>query len=470
MRIAVAQMPGTRLDDWRASLALIDDLVRRAASLRADLAVFPECAWPAYCLGSREAYGAARDAGLPGPDWFLTHVRELARTRRIALCVGYVAEDGGRLLNSAALIGRDGRPLGRHDKCFLWDFDHDYFAPGDRLEPVDTEFGRVGLMVCADARLPEIPATLAARGTELLLQPTAWVNAGAADAPWNPQPEFLIPARAAELGVPVASASKWGREGDTTFVGSSLICDADGRVLAQCGPAETAVVAAEVEPRSPRCAPVTDVERNVLLASRPPTLPRADVGPLELSLAPPAAGSEDAPNPPVVRARSPADLPQASAVRTGPWQPVAREGVSEIAGVRIGVLAANETRSFAPARCLALQGVHAIVVYAGETMLSQRATMKTPPRAHSLGGGRVSLSVLRARACENRVFVVAADTRGWRVIDPRGLVTKEGPWPADPRQAITLTLDVAQAANKAVTTDTDVIGDRRPEQYAFTGT
>jgi predicted amidohydrolase len=55
---------------------------------------------------------------------------------------------------------------------------------------------------------------------------------GVASAPWNPQPDFLIAARAAELGVPIASASKWGQEQETTFVGSSLVCNADGQVVA----------------------------------------------------------------------------------------------------------------------------------------------------------------------------------------------------------------------------------------------
>ena len=117
------------------------------------------------------------------------------------------------------------------------------------------------MMVCADARLPENPATLAARGAELILHPTAWVNAGSADTPWNPQPEFLIPTRAAECGVPIASASKWGAEGDTTFVGSSLVCDAAGQVVAQCGMTKTAVVVADVELAAPRRLPVADGER-----------------------------------------------------------------------------------------------------------------------------------------------------------------------------------------------------------------
>lgn len=435
MRIAVAQTPGTRLDQWQDTLALLEDLIARAAGLKAALVVLPECVWPAYCPGTKQAYLDARAAGLPGPADFLTRVCRTACQRRIAICAGYVAEEGDRLFNAAALIGADGRVAGTCHKRFLWAFDRDYFDPGDRIKPVESAFGRVGLMVCADARLPEIPATLAARGAELILHPTAWINAGSADTPWNPQPEFLIPTRAAECGVPVASASKWGAEGDTTFVGSSLICDAEGHILTQCGQAETTVIVADVEPHPPRCPQMTDSERSLLLSPAPPTLPRADVGSLELRPIPPG-DSGKGPLRALARARG-----------SGVWWPLTRGGLADVDGIRIGVISAAEAQSFAPARCLALQGAHLVVVYdGGPTAAAQ------------------------ARACENRIFVVTTDPGGWSVIDPRGLVIHEGRWPVGSERVSEVTLEVALAASKTVAPHTDVIRGRRPEQYCFTGT
>ena len=63
MHVAVAQTPGVELEQWRETLALVDDLVRQAAELRAELVVLPECVWPAYCLPTSiyplfPAYGA----------------------------------------------------------------------------------------------------------------------------------------------------------------------------------------------------------------------------------------------------------------------------------------------------------------------------------------------------------------------------------------------------------------------------
>jgi predicted amidohydrolase len=455
MRIAVAQAPGVRLDQWRHTLDLIDDLIGRAAELRAELVVLAECVWPAYCLGSREEYWQARAAGLPGPDVFLSRLRRVARRRAIAVCAGYVAEDGDRLRNAAALIDAGGRLVGTYCKCFLWDFDHDYFEPGERIAPLDSGLGRVGLMICADARLPEIPATLAASGARLLLHPTAWVNAGRPGAPWNPQPDFLIRARAAELGVPIASASKWGAERDATFVGSSLICDPGGNILAQCGTAETTVIAAEVQPAVPRPSVLTPAESRLLLSSSPPLPTLAGVNPLDLWPLPPGTDAHRAADYLAERTASPSAVlafccsdqapghyrvGKRHSLLTGPTQETL-----EIDRVRIGSMAGADACRFGAFRCLALQGAHAVVVF----------------------GDAAPMLFLQTRACENRVFVIGAGPAGWCLIDPRGQVIAEAPWPVSASASRPIRLDAAQAANKQVAPRTDALAGRRPAQYVL---
>ncbi len=280
-RIAIAQLPGVALSDWRQTLTQIDAAIARAAELQAEIVLLPECAFPAYYLGSIDAYRQARRTGLPSSQELLTRIAGHCRTLHLAVCIGYVEERGGHLFNAATLLGTDGAPLLTHRKCFLWDFDHDCFTPGDKLDTADTPYGRIGLLICADARQPEIAHTLVRRGARLLLQPTAWVNAGTAEQPWNPQPEFLIPTRARELGVPIASASKWGPEGPTCFVGSSLIVDHAGRTLAQCPPDASVVAIAEVVPGQTH-PPAIDADLRQVLQS--PWQPPADE-PRELRLA-----------------------------------------------------------------------------------------------------------------------------------------------------------------------------------------
>lgn len=455
MRVAVAQAPGVRLEQWRETLALVDDLIRQGAGLRTELVVLPECVWPAYCIGTRRAYDEARAAGLPGPATFLQHVQQTARERGIAVCIGHIAEQGDRLYNAASLIDAEGRLAGTCCKCFLWACDHDYFEPGGQIEPLDAAWGRTGVMICADARLPEIPATLAARGAELILHPTAWVNAGTPETPWNPQPDFLISARAREFGVPIASASKWGGEGETTFVGGSLICDAAGNVLVRCRSAETTVVAADIKPQFARAPVVTDAERAVLRLTGQQKSPRAKVGPLEVmllptSMAPPTIGTtlpaSNARPRLIIRpdfagtaARTPEYVGDHVAVIGGPMPQVV-----ELHGVRIGAVAATDAARFAALRCLALRGVHVVVVF----------------------GAEAPLSILQARACENRVPLLQLDDRNWCAIAPTGRLLA---WSATPgwEQPATVLLNPAEANSKLVAPQTDVLADRRPGHYGF---
>ncbi len=448
VRIALVQMPGSRLEDWAETVALAEDLLDQAARAGAGLALLPECVWPAYVFGAVDVYQRARQAGMPDYTFFLERLAQRARQHRMGICAGYVAEGPAGLANRAVLFGPDGRTLGEYDKCFLWDFDRALFKPGRRLEVFDSPWGPVGLMICADARLPEIPATLAARGARLILQPTAWVNVGTPDQPWNPQPDVLIPERARELGVPIASCSKCGREGHTQFMGSSIVCDADGNVVAQCPLEGTAVVLAEVEPREPRRPAVSPAQRARLLSSEPARRPAVDARPLRLVWTPRverslldglAADDRDA-TLVLTPVRTPLAGPDASpTVLDGPLPAPVTVG-----GAQVMALSADELRSFAPVRVWALAGVHVVLAF----------------------GSGVELRTLRCRAVENRVFVAGVTSGGMVVFDPAGRRLEcAGSGLAE--AALAVTVEAHQAADKYFAPGTNPFADRRVEMYEY---
>jgi predicted amidohydrolase len=465
LRIAVAQTPGTRLAQWRETREMIGQMIARAAGRQADVVVLPECVWPAYIMPSVDDYFRACGAGLPDDRDFLEQLAGLARAHRIAVCAGYVAQQQRRLFNAAVLISAAGEVLGTHRKCFLWDFDHTLFEPGDSLAPIDTEWGPIGLMICADARLPEMPATLVARGARLILQPTAWVNCGTPEELWNPQPELLVPERAREFGVPIASASKWGVEGQTTFVGSSVICDGAGNTPARCGTSETDVVVADVELEATRPVELRSRLRSRLLGVQPATMPTKDVQPLRVMYAREAALpgiSKDEGGRMRRQGRAmttlyvgPGSLPSsppAGAVCGEDRLHLARPSgaIHTIRAVRVGAVRDSDADGFGPIRVLALDGVHVVVVF----------------------GERIAARALRTRAAENRIFVVQVTSSGMVAYDPCGQ-------PLDPtsvdkadrsganQAAEVLMLDVAESANKEFAPQTDPFAARTPELYEF---
>jgi predicted amidohydrolase len=55
IRVAAAQLPANNLANAQKSLGQIEQAIADAAAKDVDLLVLPECAYPAYCLGSAAA-------------------------------------------------------------------------------------------------------------------------------------------------------------------------------------------------------------------------------------------------------------------------------------------------------------------------------------------------------------------------------------------------------------------------------
>lgn len=415
IRAAAGQTVARDLDHACDSLDDIARLMVEAARQRADLLVLPECAYPAYYVRGRDEYLRAdllRTAAL------LDRLSRMAADARLHLVCGVVEEVGDVLFNSAAVFDPTGRLIGMARKNFLWDCDNRWFAAGDAISVFDTALGRVGVLICADARAPEITATLAAQGAGLIVQPTAWVDVGRPGAGsrieprtardlYNIQPDFLIEARAREFGVPFVCADKAGPEPPLHYVGQSLLIDAEGRVR-QRGPIEgEALIVDDISPKVARPARVTAAQA-ARLCDAPTATIQAIAG---------ASFRE-----PVVAELS-----------------VSRSRV-EFGRSRHAALDGDDMRSFASARCLALDGAQVIhATHAPE-----------------------DVATLRARAAENRIFVLASTRRRNLVITPDGWIAAESSSPEDEARA---TVDLSEADIKRFTPETDLWAQRRPWCY-----
>jgi predicted amidohydrolase len=226
LRIAAVQLPAHDRQEFARAWPRIVARVEEAAE-GAELIVLPEGTIPAYVLGDEEIDDREIDAA----------VRELcavAVRHRVAIVAGVAVRDEGGVRNAGLVIDRDGTIAGRADKIFLWHFDRRWFAAGTRLVPIATSLGRLGVLVCADGRMPEIARALVDRGAELLVMPTAWVSSGRdPDALENPIADLLGRMRAFENGVPFVAANKSGTErGMVLYCGKSQIVDDTGAVVA----------------------------------------------------------------------------------------------------------------------------------------------------------------------------------------------------------------------------------------------
>jgi predicted enzyme related to lactoylglutathione lyase len=176
----------------------------------------------------------------------------------------------GCLYNSAALVDASGaRAVYR--KAHLWDSEKLVFTPGDAALPtVDTEVGRVAVMVCYDLEFPEWTRLAALDGADLIAAPVNWPGYR---WPEGERPAEVVKAQAAAAanGVFVAVADRCRAERGVSWISGSLIASPEGYTLA--GPVladrpEVLTAACDL----PRARDKHVSGRNDLLADRRPEL------------------------------------------------------------------------------------------------------------------------------------------------------------------------------------------------------
>jgi predicted amidohydrolase len=145
---------------------------------------------------------------IPGPTTNM--LGEVARKHGMYIVAALGEREEHAIYNTAVLIGRDGEVKGKYRKVHLPEGEYDQgCTAGDSYPVWDTDFGRIGMMICWDSWFVDPARALAAAGAEIILLPIWGGN------------NTLIAARAIENHVYVASCGydvesmifgPWGEE------------------------------------------------------------------------------------------------------------------------------------------------------------------------------------------------------------------------------------------------------------------
>lgn len=225
---------------------------REAARKGAQVICLPELFRTQYFCQREDA--ALFDLAEPVPGPTTDALGAIAREEKVAI-IASVFEKRARGLyhNTVALLGVDGNVSGLYRKMHIPDdplyYEKFYFTPGDLgFKAFDTEFGRIGTLICWDQWYPEGARLTALQGASILFYPTAigWhpgekaeVGAAQHDA-WR----TVQRAHAIANGVFVGVVNRVGHEfGDILgnraagkgleFWGGSFLADPFGRVIAE---------------------------------------------------------------------------------------------------------------------------------------------------------------------------------------------------------------------------------------------
>jgi len=152
--------------DRKGNLVRIENAAREAKDAGARIACFPE----AVILGWINPDAHEKACPIPGAD--SDRLCKLARTCNIHLCVGLAEKDKSRLYDSVLLIDSAGNIMLKHRKInLLANLMNPPYTPGAQVNAIDTEFGRIGLLICADTHEAAILERMAELKPDLLLVP-----------------------------------------------------------------------------------------------------------------------------------------------------------------------------------------------------------------------------------------------------------------------------------------------------------
>lgn len=212
--------------DPAANFAVLEREVSALATHQVDLAVFPEAFLNGYVVGSPDE---AADIALNDPAAMLARIVDVVDRTGVGVAVGYLWHDRTVLRNSAAMI-LPGGSMERYDKSHLPFLGFDRFAaPGSELPVFETPWGKIGILICYDLRIPEAARVLALRGADLLILPTNWPEGAELSA------EHYTVVRASENRIFVAAVNRVGTENGVRFFGHSSVVNPEGDMLGILG-------------------------------------------------------------------------------------------------------------------------------------------------------------------------------------------------------------------------------------------
>lgn len=208
------------------SFEALQNRLREVSRSRPDLVCLPECTLTGYLYEDADVQRFAEP--IPGPT--TERMSELARRHKIFLCFGLLEVAGKHFFNSAVLLDRQGKILLHHRKVC----EYPPFTNGTTVQAVNTELGRLSVLICGDL-FDEDATSQLDDAIDLLLVPMARNFDGRSPdlERWlrEERQVYLDGVKAVGVTTAIVNALELS-EKDASF-GGALLVDRNGRVLAE---------------------------------------------------------------------------------------------------------------------------------------------------------------------------------------------------------------------------------------------
>lgn len=230
IKVAAIQMP--TLTDKMQNVRTAGIYLEKIKDEKPDFVILPEMFCCPYQTQNFPVY--AEEEG--GPVW--QQLSEYANQYGIYLIGGSMPEKDaeGKVYNTSYIFDRQGKQIGKYRKVHLFDIDvtggqtfkeSDTLTAGDHDTVFDTEFGRMGVILCFDIRFPELARMMVNDGAKAIFVPAAF-NMTTGPAHW----ELSFRTRALDNQIYMIGCAPM-RDESAGYIswGHSIVTDPWGRVI-----------------------------------------------------------------------------------------------------------------------------------------------------------------------------------------------------------------------------------------------
>lgn len=231
-KIKIAAIQMSTVADKMENVRTVKAYLEKIKDENPDFVILPEMFCCPYQTENFPIY--AEKEG--GPVW--QQLSGYAKQYGIYLIGGSMPEKDaeGNVYNTSYIFDREGKQIGKHRKVHLFDIDvkggqtfkeSDTLTAGDSNTVFDTEFGKIGVMLCFDIRFPELSRMMVNDGAKVIFVPAAF-NMTTGPAHW----ELSFRTRALDNQIYMVGCAP-ARDVSAGYIswGHSIVTDPWGRVI-----------------------------------------------------------------------------------------------------------------------------------------------------------------------------------------------------------------------------------------------
>ena len=233
--------------------------IKEAAKKKAKIICLPELFLSPYFCQTENHSKFKLAEKIPGPttDIYSNLAKELSVILIISL---FEKKTSGFYHNTSIVIDESGKIVSKYRKMHIPDdpgyYEKFYFTPGDLgFKSTNTNYGKIGSLVCWDQWFPEAARLTALKGAEILFYPTA--------IGWHPKEKkkfgnsqlnawiTMQRSHAIANGVYVAATNRVGIENvknkKIQFWGNSLIIDPNGNIIKKANSNKNEILICDID-------------------------------------------------------------------------------------------------------------------------------------------------------------------------------------------------------------------------------